>query len=195
MSPPEADKVKQIKTLRGGLLGTPHKRYRRLICRRRRKGPFPDVNWLYIGHQSQRRKTMPQRILIIDDEPDMLMLLRMMIEENTDYEVETTNNPSEGIKLFSEKDYDLVITDLKMPGLDGIELFDEFQEIKPDIPVVMITAYGSIETADEAMKKGIADFITKPFRKDSILFTINRAIELARVKKENIELKKKLDKE
>lgn len=123
------------------------------------------------------------------------MLLRMMIEENTDYEVETTNNPSEGIKLFSEKDYDLVITDLKMPGLDGIELFDEFQEIKPDIPVVMITAYGSIETADEAMKKGIADFITKPFRKDSILFTINRAIELARVKKENIELKKKLDKE
>lgn len=121
------------------------------------------------------------------------MLLRMMIEENTDHEVETTNNPSEGIKLFSEKDYDLVITDLKMPGLDGIELFDEFQEIKPDIPMVMITAYGSIETADEAMKKGIADFITKPFRKDTILFTINRVLELARVKKENIELKKKLD--
>ncbi|MBE9580360.1 MAG: response regulator [Proteobacteria bacterium] len=136
---------------------------------------------------------MPQRILVIDDEPDMLMLLRMMIEENTDHEVETTNNPSEGIKLFSEKDYDLVITDLKMPGLDGIELFDEFQEIKPDIPVVMITAYGSIETADEAMKKGIADFITKPFRKDTILFTINRVLELARVRKENIELKKKLD--
>lgn len=138
---------------------------------------------------------MPQRILVIDDEPDMLMLLRMMIEENTDHEVETTNNPSEGIKLFSEKDYDLVITDLKMPGLDGIELFDEFQEIKPDIPMVMITAYGSIETADEAMKKGIADFITKPFRKDTILFTINRVLELARVRKENMELKKKLDKE
>ncbi len=138
---------------------------------------------------------MPQRILVIDDELDMLMLLRIMIEENTDHEVETTNNPSEGIKLFSEKDYDLVITDLKMPGLDGIELFDEFQEVKPDIPVVMITAYGSIETADEAMKKGIADFITKPFRKDTILFTINRVLELARVRKENIELKKKLDKE
>lgn len=136
---------------------------------------------------------MPQRILVIDDEPDMLMLLRIMIEENTDHEVETTNNPSEGIKLFSQKDYDLVITDLKMPGLDGIELFDEFQEIKPDIPMVMITAYGSIETADEAMKKGIADFITKPFRKDTILFTINRVLELARVRKENIELKKKLD--
>ena len=136
---------------------------------------------------------MPKQILVIDDEPDMLMLLRMMIEENTDYEVQTTNNPSEGIKLFSEKDYDLAITDLKMPGLDGIELFDEFKSIKPDIPVVMITAYGSTETADEAMKKGIADFITKPFRKDTILFTINRALELARVKKENIELKKKLD--
>ncbi len=135
---------------------------------------------------------MPQQILVIDDEPDMLMLLRMMIEENTDYEVQTTNNPSEAIKLFSEKDYDLVITDLKMPGLDGIELFVEFKSIKPDIPVVMITAYGSTETADEAMKKGIADFITKPFRKDNILFSLNRALELTRVKKENIELKKKL---
>jgi DNA-binding NtrC family response regulator len=135
---------------------------------------------------------MPKQILVIDDEPDMLMLLRMMIEENTDYEVQTTNNPSEGIKLFSEKDYDLAITDLKMPGLDGIELFDEFKSIKPDIPVVMITAYGSTETADEAMKMGIADFITKPFRKDNILFTLNRALELARVRKENIELKKKL---
>ncbi len=153
------------------------------------------LNWKLVINRTPitKEKTMPQRILVIDDEPDMLMLLRMMIEENTDHEVETTNNPSEGIKLFSEKDYDLVITDLKMPGLDGIELFDEFQEIKPDIPMVMITAYGSIETADEAMKKGIADFITKPFRKDTILFTINRVLELARVKKENIELKKKLD--
>jgi len=136
---------------------------------------------------------MPQRILVIDDEVDMLMLLRMIIEENTDHEVETTNNPSEGIKLFAEKHYGLVITDLKMPGMDGIELFDEFKEIKPDVPVVLITAYGSLETADEAMKKGVADFIAKPFRKESILFTINRVLELARVKRENLELKKKLD--
>jgi len=135
---------------------------------------------------------MPQRILVIDDELDMLMLLRMIIEDKTDYEVETTNNPSEGLKLLAENHYDLVITDLKMPGMDGIELFDELKEIKPDIPVIIITAYGSLEIADEAMKKGVADFITKPFRQDNILFTMNRVLELARVRRENIELKKKL---
>ncbi|NVL89977.1 MAG: sigma-54-dependent Fis family transcriptional regulator [Desulfobacterales bacterium] len=135
---------------------------------------------------------MPQSILVIDDEPDMLMLLRMMIEDNTGHEVETTNNPAEGLKLLKDKHYDLVISDLKMPGMDGIELFDELKKVKPDIPVIIITAYGSLEIADDALKKGVADFITKPFRKDSILFTINRTLELARVQRENIELKKKL---
>jgi len=136
---------------------------------------------------------MSERILVVDDELDMLMLLRMIIEDNSDYAVETTNNPSEGLKMVTEKDYDLVISDLKMPGMDGMELFDELQEITPGVPVIIITAYGSLETADEAMKKGVSDFITKPFRKDSILFTINRVLELARVQKENIELKKKLE--
>ena len=135
---------------------------------------------------------MLQRILVVDDELDMLMLLRMIIEDNTDYEVETTNNPSEALKMVTKNDYDLVITDLKMPGMDGLELCDEVREIDPDLPLIIITAYGSLETADEAMKKGVADFITKPFRKDSILFTMNRVLELAQVKRENIELKKKL---
>jgi DNA-binding NtrC family response regulator len=136
---------------------------------------------------------MTQRILVIDDEVDMLMLLRMIIEDNTDYEVETTNSPSESIKLLKEKPFDLIITDLKMPGMDGMELFDEFKEIAPEIPVIIITAYGSIETADEAMKKGVAEFIAKPFRKESILFTVNRVLELVRVKKENVDLKRKLE--
>ncbi len=138
---------------------------------------------------------MAERILVIDDELDMLTLLRMIIEDNTDYGVETTNNPSEGLKMLTEKEFDLVITDLKMPGMDGMELFDECKEITPDVPVIIITAYGSLETADDAMKKGIADFITKPFRKDGILFTINRVLELARVKRENLELKSRMAKE
>ena len=138
---------------------------------------------------------MAQRVLVIDDELDMLMLLRMIIEDNTGYEVETTNNPSEGLKLLTEKHFDLVITDLKMPGMDGMELFDECKDIRPDTPVIIITAYGSLETADEALKKGVADFITKPFRKDSILFTIKRVLELARVRRENLELKTRLNKE
>jgi DNA-binding NtrC family response regulator len=79
---------------------------------------------------------MTQRILIIDDEVDMLMLLRMIIEDNTDFEVETTNSPTIAIKLFREEDYDLVITDLKMPGLDGMDIFDEFKGLKPEVPVI-----------------------------------------------------------
>ena len=135
---------------------------------------------------------MSEKILVVDDELDMLMLLRMIIEDNTDFEVETTNNPSEGLKLLTDNEYDLVISDLKMPGMDGMELFDELREIRPDIPVIIITAYGSLGTADEAMNKGVSDFITKPFRKDGILFTINRVLELSRVQRENIELRKKL---
>ncbi|OEU44578.1 MAG: histidine kinase [Desulfobacterales bacterium S7086C20] len=135
---------------------------------------------------------MSEKILVIDDEIDMLALLRMIIEDNTAYVVETTNNPSEGLKLLIEQDFDLVISDLKMPGMDGLELFDELKEIKPDLPMIIITAYGSIETSKDAMKMGVADFITKPFRKDNILFTINRVLELARVRKENLALKEKL---
>jgi DNA-binding NtrC family response regulator len=123
----------------------------------------------------------------------MLMLLRMIIEDNTEYAVETTNSPSEGIKWFKEKDIDLVITDLKMPGMDGMELFDEFKELKPEIPVIIITAYGSNEVAGSALKKGVKDFITKPFRKTDILFTINRVLELSQFKKENLLLRKKLE--
>jgi DNA-binding NtrC family response regulator len=136
---------------------------------------------------------MAARILIIDDEVDMLMLLRMIIEDNTDYDVETTNNPSEALKTISEKDYALIISDLKMPGMDGLELFDEINGIKPDIPFVIITAYGSVEVSESALKKGIADFITKPFRKDAILFTIKRVLEMQQLKKENTELRKRLD--
>ena len=135
---------------------------------------------------------MAERIMVIDDELDMLMLLRMIIEENTAWEVETTNNPSEGLKMVMQNDYSLVIADLKMPGMDGMEVFEELKEMKPDIPVIIITAYGSLEIAEEARKKGVADFITKPFRKDTILFTMDRVLELARLKKENLALKKKL---
>jgi DNA-binding NtrC family response regulator len=137
---------------------------------------------------------MAEKILVIDDEPDILALLRMIIEENTDYEVRTTNNPSQGLKMFVETDFDLVITDLKMPGMDGLELVQEFEDINADVPIIIITAYGTVETADEALKKGVFDFIAKPFSKNNILFTIKRTLELGRVRRENLELKKRLEK-
>ena len=135
---------------------------------------------------------MTEKILVIDDEMDMLMMLRMLIEDNTDHSVETTNNPSEGLKRLSDESFDLVITDLKMPGIDGMELFAEIRKSVPHLPVILITAYGSQEVADEAIREGISDFITKPFKKDRILFSIQRSLELSRLRKENEALKKKL---
>jgi len=136
---------------------------------------------------------MPKTILVIDDEVDMLFLLRTIIEDNTDYVVETTNSPMEAITLMKERDIDLVVTDLKMPVMDGLDLFNEFNKFKPEVPIIIITAYGSQAVANEALHKGVADFISKPFRKDNILFTIKRTLELSQVKKENIELKMKLE--
>ncbi len=135
---------------------------------------------------------MTEKILVIDDEMDMLMMLRMLIEDNTDHSVETTNNPSEGLKRLSDESFDLVITDLKMPGIDGMELFAEIRKSVPHLPVILITAYGSQEVADEAIREGISDFITKPFKKDRILFSIQRSLELSRLRKENEALKKNL---
>jgi DNA-binding NtrC family response regulator len=135
---------------------------------------------------------MAEKILVIDDEMDMLMMLRMLIEENTAYSVETTNNPSEGLKRLSDAPFDLVITDLKMPAMDGLELFQELKKTAPKLPVIIITAYGSQEVADEAIREGITDFITKPFKKDRILFSIQRSLELARLRRENEELRGKV---
>ena len=136
---------------------------------------------------------MPEKILVVDDEVDMLMLLRMIIEDNTRYAVETTNNPSEALQILRQEKFDLVITHLKMPGYDGLELFNELKEIQPQLPVIIITAYGSREAAEEAIREGISDFITKPFKKERILLTIDRSLELAQLKRENTDLKQKLE--
>lgn len=137
---------------------------------------------------------MPEKILIVDDEPDMLKLLSMTLQKKTPYHVTITNNPVEALTLAKSGEFDLVITDLKMPGLDGMELLDAVKKINPDTPVIMITAYGTIESASEAMSKGGFDFITKPFRIEQILFTIEKAIKWLNLQKENKLLKEQLKK-
>ena len=138
---------------------------------------------------------MPEKILIVDDEPDMLKLLSMIIKEKTPYEVTTTNNPLEALELAKKGGFDLVITDLKMPGLDGMELLDAIKRVDEDIPLIIITAYGTVEAAAEAMQKGGFDFITKPFRKEHILFSIERAMKWLKVQRENKMLKEQLKKQ
>lgn len=138
---------------------------------------------------------MPEKILAVDDEPDMLKLLSMIIREKTPYEVVTTNNPLEALELAKQGGFDIVVADLKMPGLDGIELLEAIRGINEDTPVIIITAYGSTESAIEAMQKGAFDFITKPFRKEQILYTIDRALKWVKLQKENRMLKERLKNE
>jgi len=132
---------------------------------------------------------MAERLLVVDDEPNMLRLLKTILMDKTGYEVVTTNNPLEVNKLLQEAPFDLVITDLKMPLVDGIDLVDIIKKINPGLPIIIITAYGTIETAEEAIQKGAYDFITKPFRKETILITIKRALEWKKMQGELAALK------
>lgn len=137
---------------------------------------------------------MPEKLLIVDDEPDMLKLLSMIIREKTPYEAVTTNNPHEALELAKQGGFTLVITDLKMPGLDGIELLEAVKRVDADIPVIFITAYGTLESAIETMQKGGFDFITKPFKKEQMLFTIEKAMKFVALQRENRMLKEQLKK-
>lgn len=127
---------------------------------------------------------MPERILVVDDEPNMLRLLKTILMDKTGYEVATTNNPLEVSKMLQGDRYHVVISDLKMPLVDGMDLIEIIRKIDQTLPIIIITAYGTIETAEEAVQKGAYDFITKPFRKETILITIRRALEWRRMQEE-----------
>jgi len=134
---------------------------------------------------------MAERILVIDDEPDMLKYISMILRE-TESQVVTTSDPLEAVELARLGGYDLVITDLKMPGLDGIELLNSIRTFNSDIPVIIITAYATAEAAADAMSNAAFDFITKPFRKEQLLFTLDKAFRWLRIKRENDMLREML---
>ncbi len=135
---------------------------------------------------------MAEKLLIVDDEPDMLKLLSMIIREKTSYEAVTTNNPLEAVELAKQGGFDLIMADLKMPGLDGVELLEAVKKINEHVPVIILTAFGTVESALEAMNKGAFDFITKPFKKEQILFTIDKALKWSALQRENKVLKERL---
>ena len=136
---------------------------------------------------------MAGKILIVDDEPDMLVMLEMLITDKTPHEVVSTNNPFEVEELLDKHEFNLVITDLKMPMVDGIEVLQTVKKKDADIPVIMITAFGTMEAAEEAVHRGAYDFITKPFRKEQILVAIERSLEWQRIIKENKMLRSTVD--
>lgn len=129
-----------------------------------------------------------QSILAVDDEPDMLRLLERIIRNKTLYEIRTTSNSLEVPGILEEHNFDLVITDLKMPGLDGLDILRWLRERKRTEQVIVITAFGSLKTATEALAEGVFDYITKPFKKEQILFSVDRVMHYCRMQDELKEL-------
>lgn len=123
---------------------------------------------------------MKQRILAIDDEPHMLRLLERIITEKTGYEVQTTGNALEVPNILEKHQFEVVLTDLKMPGMDGLDILKHLREKGRDEAVIIMTAFGSLESALDALKTGVFDYITKPFKKEQIILTVDRAMNWQR---------------
>ena len=127
-------------------------------------------------------------ILIVDDEPKMRHILRIILEE-AGYSIKEAQNGMEALDILSRHPCGVVFTDLKMEGMDGVEVLRKIKEAHPETPVVVLTAFGSIESAVEAMNEGALDYITKPFEEDKILITVERSLQFYRLAEENRNLK------
>jgi nitrogen regulation protein NR(I) len=131
------------------------------------------------------------RVLIIDDDESVREALKDFLEEK-EFEVTTAPNGSLGIELLKENGFDILLVDLMMPGMGGLDVIREISVLHITTPVIMVTAYASVQTAVDAMKLGAFDYVTKPFIPDELLIVINRTIELSRIQRENVLLRKQL---
>ncbi len=138
---------------------------------------------------------MKTKILIVDDEPDICKALRFLLEME-EYSVTCAFNGEEALEILKTDTFDIVLTDLKMGRIDGMKVLEKVKELSSDTPVVIMTAFGSIESAVEAMKRGATDYVVKPFLNEEIKLTLRRLIEqkkiIGRIMKENIALKQQI---
>jgi len=134
-----------------------------------------------------------KRLLIIDDEENMRHMLSSMLKKSG-YRVSTASNGSEALDMVDQTLYDFILCDLKMPDMSGMEFFEAARDKLWASTVIMMSAYGSIDTAVEAMKKGAYDFISKPFKLDEVLLTLKKAEERESLKRENRWLKERIRK-
>lgn len=133
-----------------------------------------------------------KRLLIIDDEDNMRHMLTMLLRKSG-YEIDTASNGLEGLeKLSGDPGYDFILCDIKMPKMDGMEFLEAAGEKLQGGTVIMMSAYGNIDTAIEAMKRGAYDYISKPFKSDEVLLALRKAEERERLKRENLRLKKRI---
>lgn len=131
------------------------------------------------------------RILVVDDEANARTALAEILKEEG-YTVETAADGFKALPRFEEFSPDLVLTDLKMPGMDGVELARKLRQQVPDFPIVVMTAFGAVETAVAAMREGAADYLTKPLNTDELLLVLERELERSRLRKETTHLREQL---
>ena len=135
------------------------------------------------------------RILIIEDEAAIRrVLVKILSEENASYTVEEAEDGAAGYEKIKNTDYDLVLCDIKMPKMDGVELLEAVKKIKPEIPMVMISGHGDMETAINTMRLGAFDYISKPPDLNRLLNTVRNALDKKQLVVENTILKKKVSK-
>ena len=132
-------------------------------------------------------------ILVIDDEKSIRNTLQEVLEYEN-HKVDLATNGNEGLELFDKGEYDIVLCDIKMPGMDGIEVLEKMHERGHDIPIIMISGHGNIDTAVEAIKKGAYDFIEKPLDLNRLLVTMRNATERNELVSETKVLKRKISK-
>jgi two-component system response regulator AtoC len=125
-----------------------------------------------------------KRILVIDDEENMRHMLAVLLEKEG-YQVDNAADGKQGLDLASESFYDLILCDLKMPVMDGMTFLENFQDMQLESTVIVMSAYGTLDTAIEAMKRGAYDYVSKPFKPDEIMLTLRKAEERERLRKEN----------
>jgi len=130
-------------------------------------------------------------VLIVDDEEDILNILKFILTKEG-YQVDTALDGKQALQLFKKGSYDIVLTDLRMPEMDGIELLERIKEIRPETEVLIMTAYASIESAVLAMKKGAADYIVKPFLNEDVKMRIARVAEHIKLKRDVEVLKQQI---
>jgi DNA-binding NtrC family response regulator len=130
-------------------------------------------------------------ILVVDDERNILRIVATTLKAEQ-YDVATAQSAEEAAEKFSQGGFDLVITDLKLPGMSGLDLLERIRAERPDVPVLMITAFGTIETAVNAMKRGAFNYLTKPVNPDELLTVVREALEKYALKRENRSLRSEL---
>lgn len=131
------------------------------------------------------------RVLVVDDEPSVVNFLSILLQREG-YEVITAESGEKALKKFKDKPADVVLVDLKMPEMDGLQVLSRIKDMDNETPVIIMTAYASIESAIEAMRKGAFDYVMKPFKVDEIALVIKRAVQERKLILENIELKRKV---